>query len=174
MKRLIKNQNIKFDTHQAGDSQEINLEALHLEKILHDSKNTKIKFHFFGVTPLEKQNTNVDKNIITKIQKEVSSALNKDAKKTEQLGKLLIDTLARYKNNNMDEAEALAVAKKFASYFNLNENFIRKTIKYAKDSKIILEVVTTHSDYTTKKRYKIKQTPTSITLSSRKNQELKK
>lgn len=93
MKQLIKNQNIKFDTHQAGDGQVVNQKALHLEKILHQPKGTKIKFHFFNAIPLEKQNSTIDKTLLNRIKQEVSQALKKDIEKQNSLGKLILDTL---------------------------------------------------------------------------------
>ncbi len=168
MKALIKNQNIKFDTHQAGDGQKINLEALHLEKILHDSKGTKIKFHFFGAIPIDKQNTNVDKNLLRLIQKEVSKEINKNKQKSSELGRLIVNTLYRYKNSGIVEKEALEAAKNIASYFQLNKDFVSKTIKYAKDSNKIEEVITTHIGTETNKKHKIQQTAESIIISSRK------
>ncbi len=168
MKRLIKNQNIKFDTHQAGDGQKTNLKALHLEKILHNSKGTKIKFHFFGATPIDKQNANVDKNLLKSIQKEVSKAINKNKQKSFELGRLIVNTLYRYKNSGIVEEEALEAAKNIASYFQLNKEFASKTIKYARDSNKIEEVVTTHIGTEINKKHKIKQTAESIIISSRK------
>ena len=134
MKRLIKNQNIKFDTHQAGDGQEVNLNGLHLEKILHNPKGTKLKFHFFNGASIEKQNTNVPTSLLNKIQKEVSKALKNNKKLQNELGHKIINTLNRYRKNGINEKEAIEAAKNIASYFNLDEHFIRKTITYAKDS----------------------------------------
>ncbi|MDQ7085829.1 MAG: hypothetical protein Q9M36_13380 [Sulfurovum sp.] len=169
MKQLIKNQNIKFDTHQAGDGQETNLKGLHLEKILHKPKNTKIKFHFFEKIPIEKQNNNIDKKLFKKIQSEVSKALNRNPQKTNELGELILKTLYRYKTQGIDEIDALEAVKNIADYFDLNEDFIRKTIKYGKDNKII-EVTTTHpSNDTSQKRHNIKQTKNDISISSRRS-----
>ena len=170
MKQLIKNQNIKFDTHQAADGQEANLKGLHLEKILHNPKNTKIKFHFFDKTPIQKQNNNIDKKLLEKIQKEVSKALNKDPKKTKELGDLIINTLYRYKTQGIDNKDALEAVKNIANYFDLKEDFISKTIKYGINDKKITEIITTHlSNGSSQKRYKIKQTKEDMTISSRNN-----
>jgi hypothetical protein len=170
LKQLIKNQNIKFDTHQAGDGQETNLKGLHLEKILHNPKNTKIKFHFFEKIPIEKQNNNIDKKLLKKIQSEVSKALNKNPQKTNELGELIINTLYRYKNQGIDKKDALEAVKNIADYFDLNEDFISKTIKYGKIDRKITEIITTHpSNDSSHKRYKIKQTKKYITISSRNN-----
>jgi len=153
MKRLIKDQNIKFDTHQAGDRQKINLNGLHLEKILHKPKGIKLKFHFFDSTASEKQNSNVNKQLL---------------KKKEEFEQLIMDTLQRYHRDGITEKYALKTAQNIASYFNLNKDFVSKVIKYGKNNSII-EATTIQEDAQTHKRHSIKQTKKDITISSRRN-----
>jgi hypothetical protein len=47
LRQLIKGQNVTFDTHQAGDSQNVHVKHLHLEKRLHGGRG-KARFPLFG------------------------------------------------------------------------------------------------------------------------------
>ena len=104
------------------------------------------------------------------IQKEVSKALKNNKKLQNELGHKIINTLNRYRKNGINEKEAIEAAKNIASYFNLDEHFIRKTITYAKDSNKILQIKTTHvSKDLSNKRHNILQSEENISITSRSN-----
>jgi hypothetical protein len=135
MKELINGQDVSFDTHQAGDSQEAHLKDLHLEKRLH--KGGKARFPLFG-DGKPSHSGKMNKDTLEIVTKEVKKALKKNERLTNDLAETIVNTLNRYRGrrtiNEIDEFEKLAseAAKKIAGYFGLDDKFLRKVTDYGK------------------------------------------
>lgn len=130
LKRLINGQDIRFDTHQRGDGQRVNVWALHLDKILHDGKGS-IKFPFDALHQ-PAPSKGMSPEVIKRVTNEVKQAL-KNKKLAKSLGETIIDTFERFSGSSVPVERAEELAKVFAGYFGLDEKFINSTTKYADD-----------------------------------------
>ena len=128
---LIKEQDVAFDTHQAGDGQSVNWEKLHLEKRLH--KGGKARFPLFGNEKPSSSGMNEDD--FSRVKKEVRKALE-NQKIFEALAKRIVDELDRFRNGNATHENAREAAQKIAGYFDLDKNFLRIVEEYA-DNKLL-------------------------------------
>ncbi len=129
LKRLIQGQDIAFDTHQAGDSQAANWQALHLEKRLH-AGGKKVRYPFFDPgKPSSSKRMNEDE--LRQITNEVSRALRKDPSLTKNLGQVVVDSLQKFSDGIATTEDGKSAAKKLAGYFGLGEDFLRVVEDYA-------------------------------------------
>lgn len=132
LKRLIDGQDIAFDTHQAGDGQEMNVEALHMEKRLHEGG--KLKFPLFGDMNNPEASGNVNGRTKVKIINEVKSVLKKDTALTKELAQTVFDELERFSNGEATESDAKETAINIARYFDLDDTFINMASGFKGDT----------------------------------------
>lgn len=122
LNRLIKGQDLVFDTHQAGDSQSVNWKDLHMEKRLH-GKRGKLKFPLLGgQEPTKPKNMNNEdyKSTI----REVKKALKKNPQLVADLAETITDEMRRFIAQEVTIDQAREAANKIASAFDLDEYFI--------------------------------------------------
>lgn len=128
-KRLIQGQNVRFDTHQAGDGQAINAEHLHLEKILHEGGG-KIRFPMTGDFE-PNYSSRVSNKQFESVRREVQRELKKNKERTTELGKAIVDVFRQYTSETVSIETLKTAAKKLAGYFGLDENFVKTVEEYA-------------------------------------------
>jgi hypothetical protein len=126
LKNLISNQDIAFDTHQAGDGQPVNVDALHLEKRLYGGG--KIRFPLFGNR--NPSSEGVDDRRLRRVTREVRSALS-DTTTTEQLAETLVSQLRRFKGKKMTIDDAREAANNLAKFFNLGPAIVERAVFHA-------------------------------------------
>ncbi|MEQ8409552.1 MAG: hypothetical protein RKH07_14885 [Gammaproteobacteria bacterium] len=117
LKRLIKGQNIAFDTHQAGDAQEINWRDVHLEKRLH-GKRGKVRFPLIGNQYPSSQGLN--SNDYGRIVSEVRKVLRKNENLLQELAESVVDALKRFSNDEATYKDYIDSANRIAEYFDLD------------------------------------------------------
>lgn len=119
--RLIQGQDVTFDTHQAGDGQEINWRSLHLEKRLH--KGGKIRFHLFGDAETS-YSDRVSEKDLGRVVREVRDTLHKNEKLTVQLAETIVAQVLRFRRGAVTTENALEAARNIAKAFDLGEAFV--------------------------------------------------
>lgn len=133
LNRLIQGQDVTFDTHQAGDGQEINWRSLHLEKRLH--KGGKIRFHLFG----EGETTHGDRiseKDLGRVVREVRDTLNKNEKLARQLAETIVEQVKRFRSGDVTARDAMEAARNIARAFDLGEPFLSLAEIVVTDSRI--------------------------------------
>lgn len=161
MKELINGQNISFDTHQAGDGQEINIKGLHLHKEFRDkSKRGSAKFSFF--CDAEPANQGMNKDDFDKVVREVKKALRRDEDLTKSLAEEIVKQLKRFSNGTATLEKAREAAKNFAGYFNLDKEFLRVTEEYSEEH--LSAFVSVHFNQFTQTYHKIRQSKEEIAI----------
>ena len=139
LRRIIKGQDVAFDTHQAGDSQNVHVEHLHLEKRLHGGRG-KARFPLFGdIKPSSSRRMSA--TVLNDVTNEVSKALRKDETLTKELAQTIVNVLKRFRNGNANanrdiHEEAREAAKRIASYFDLDDEFLMVVENYSKGTLI--------------------------------------
>ena len=134
LKKLIKNQSLTFDTHQAGDGQPVHSDDLHMEKQLHAKPYGKIRFPLFG----DREPTwseNVTDAQYSRVTREVKKELNNNPELARGLARTIIDQMWRYKSGSVTAEQAQDVARKIAGYFDLGADFIAIAVNRA-DSRL--------------------------------------
>ncbi|WP_320035771.1 hypothetical protein [Halarcobacter sp.] len=165
---LIKNQRITFDTHQAGDGQEVKWRNVHLEKSIKGEKG-KIRFPFLGKE--EPSNSGMSNENFEKVKTEVKKILKKNTQKLDQLGQKIESELERFSQGVATVHDAEEAAKRFAEYFDLKPDFIDKVVKYRKER--LSEFTTLHFSKIGQRVFAIKLTSHQIMLEERKSRYLK-
>ncbi|MEI7796810.1 MAG: hypothetical protein WCI06_09270 [Methylococcaceae bacterium] len=161
LRKLIKGQDIAFDTHQAGDGQEVHVEDLHLEKRLHGGKG-KARFPFFGNFKPSVSGKMTEKDLI-RVTKEVADALKKDENLTRELAKTIVNVLKRFRGKNTDIREdACEAARKIAGYFGLSDEFLRIVEDYSQNKLIFF--MTIHFNPTDGTIHEIVQSANSVEI----------
>lgn len=128
LSRLIQGQNIAFDTHQAGDRQEVKWKDLHLEKRLHGGG--KIRFPLFGdISPSSSEGVSDDK--FSKVVSEVKRTLRRNQNLQQQLAESIVSQIYRFKSGEVTVADAQEAANKIADAFDLGKYFISATLQGA-------------------------------------------
>lgn len=122
LNHLIKGQDVSFDTHQAGDGQEIHWQELHLEKTIHGGLGA-IKFPLFGARE-PKLPEGMTKARFNSVRSEVKRALKKNERLVRDLAETIADQMNRYSSGRAGESYAEEVARKVANSFDLDEEFI--------------------------------------------------
>lgn len=120
LKNLINGQDIKFDTHQAGDKAEVNWRDLHMEKYIHDRRGS-IKFDFFSSR--EPQNSGMHEKDFNRVQREVKKILRKDPEKLQKFADLAVSEIVRFSSGEASQDDVELAAKNIAGHFDLNSNF---------------------------------------------------
>jgi hypothetical protein len=119
--RLIQGQDVTFDTHQAGDGQEINWRSLHLEKRLH--RGGKIRFHLFGDAEPTYSDRVSEKDFF-RVVREVRDTLHKNEKLATQLAETIVVQVQRFRGGAVTTETALEAARNIARAFDLGEPFV--------------------------------------------------
>jgi len=123
LKRLIEGQNVRFDTHQAGDQQPTNRYGVHLEKILHDG-GEKIRFPLAGGYE-PSWSSRINKNKYESVRREVQRELKNNDLLVNDLANTVADVLERFSSGTATVDDSKEAARKLAGYFGLNEQFER-------------------------------------------------
>lgn len=160
LKRLIKGQDVAFDTHQAGDTQEVHWRELHLEKRMHGGKG-KARFPFFDHAKPSSSNR-MSEDVLHRVTIEVRRALSNDPDLTQKLGETIVDSLERFSQGTATVDDGKAAAQQLAKIFGLKEEFLRVVEDYAKGRLIALK--TLHADPDTKNIQEIYQSKTSVEI----------
>jgi hypothetical protein len=126
---LIQGQDVVFDTHQAGDSQALHVEDLHLEKRLHDGGG-KIRFPLFG-NRQPSHSGRMSSGTHDSVVREVTKTLRKNQALTERLAQTVVEQLRRFSNGEATVKNAEAAARKLASYFGLGKSFVNSVARFA-------------------------------------------
>jgi hypothetical protein len=124
LRRLIRGQDIAFDTHQAGDGQEVRFEDLHLEKRLWDG-GWKVRFPLFGDRQPTRSKTMPEEDY-QRVVKEVKKALKDNDELTQELAETIVRQLRRFKNSEISVEVAVAAASKIAENFGLGKPFVAR------------------------------------------------
>lgn len=129
MKQIIQNQTISFDTHQAGDGQQINVDGLHMHKRMNSKKFKGVDVRI-PLNPDEEiifsgNNSKLSNQIIN----EIKSVFKKDPEKVREMAKTLAGVISRYSKdmnakNSKDFLENSS--KAIAKHFGLNKNIESK------------------------------------------------
>lgn len=121
LKRLIKGQDISFDTHQAGDGQGVKWRDVHLEKSVHGERG-KAKFPLLSnERPSSK---GMDPKVYASVTKEVKRELSKNKRLTKDLVKTVANVIERFSQGTATEDDGLIAAKKLSGYFDLDEKAV--------------------------------------------------
>ncbi len=171
MYTLINGQDISFDTHQAGDGQEINYKSLHMDKKQHGRGGVRVKFAFFAsekelsIENLCKKAKSQDQ--CKKVVNEIKKVLKKNPDKKIELAKIIVTQLIKFSNKEASLEEATTVAKNIASIFNLSTDFTDKVIAIY-DNNLNLEKATTYHTDRDKIEFQIVQSSVSIKVGRKK------
>jgi len=145
LNRLINGQNIRFDTHQAGDGQEVHWTDVHLEKRLHNHGG-KIRFPLIGNGKPSKSYRVSDEEY-NRVIREVRDVLDSNREILEKLARTIVDILSKFSNGKANTEDARQAAKKIAGYFNLDDQFETIMERYAKSRLIFF--ISVHMNYET-------------------------
>lgn len=159
LNRLIKGQDLKFDTHQAGDAQSVNWPALHMEKQLHGGRG-KIKFPLLGGFLPSKPKRMSDDDYFS-ILKEVAKALKKNDRLVHALVDTVLGELNRWSSGDATIGNAIEAANKIAKYFNLGESLDHVV---SEKLGVIASIKTLHRDEKDKLLYEIFQSDKSVVV----------
>ncbi|MFA0113578.1 hypothetical protein AB4407_07800 [Vibrio sp. 10N.261.46.E11] len=121
LKRLIKGQDISFDTHQAGDGQRVKWRDVHLEKRVHGERG-KAKFPLLSDESPSSKGMNHD--VYNRVTREVKRELSKDPNLTKNLVDTVANTIERFSQGTATIEDGVIAAKKLSSYFDLDENIV--------------------------------------------------
>lgn len=163
LNKIIKNQRISFDTHQAGDGQETQWRNVHLEKSVIGKKG-KVRFPFLGKE--RPSNSGITDSEFNKIVREVTKVLKKNKSILESLSETIENVLERFSAGTATIDDAKEAAKRFAEYFDLDENFIDEVSIYRKNR--LIKFNTIHEDNLDGKFYSIKLSKKNILIEERK------
>lgn len=160
LSRLIKGQNIAFDTHQQGDAQQTRWKNIHLEKRLHEGG--KIRFPLYNGKP--RRTPKVNEKTYQRVIKEVSNTLKRDSNLTDILAHTIADQLHRFSSGAATIAHAQEAAQNIASYFDLDKEFEVAVARYA--GKKLIEYTSHHRSRDDGRMIEIKQSSIEISLRS--------
>lgn len=157
MKQIIQDQTISFDTHQAGDGQEINIDGLHMHKRMNSKKfkgvNIRIPLNPDEEISYSGNNSKLSNEIIN----EIKTVFKKNPAKVREMAKTLAGIISRYsKDMNAKNSKEFTdnSAKAIAKHFDLNEDISGKLDSGI--NKHLSFVITSHEDENGKLYY-IKQ-----------------
>lgn len=170
MKQIIQNQTISFDTHQAGDGQEIEPDQLHMHKKMNGKKfkGVNIRIPLNPNKPIDYSGNNSKDG--RQLINEIKGVFKKDPNKVRQIAKLVANRISRYTKNMTPENSKEFLdntARALATHFELNDK-IMEVVKSQIESHLSF-YVTQHIDENGKFFY-IKQDidEKTITLSDKK------
>lgn len=169
LNRLIKNQQISFDTHQAGDGQEVKWKNVHLEK-KSISKRGKVRFPLFGQE--KPSNSGMNDRDFQKITSEIKKVLSKNKPLVKELAEELVRQMKRFSHSQADLQDAEEAAKRFSGYFGLSPEFEDTMVKYGKregmhKSESLIEFTSIHYSEEAAHFYAIHQSKDKIVIQRR-------
>lgn len=126
LNRLIKGQDLAFDTHQAGDGQPINWRDLHMEKRLHGGRG-KLKFPLFGGQEPSKPQKMSKEDYQSTIS-EVRRVLRKNSSLVSNLAETITDQIKKFSSQNVTIEQAEEAANKIAATFGLDNYFVEDVV----------------------------------------------
>ncbi|MGF1873728.1 hypothetical protein L4D77_00085 [Photobacterium frigidiphilum] len=132
LKRLISGQNISFDTHQAGDGQNVNWRNVHLEKSVHGERG-KAKFPLLS-NELP-SNKGMNQKVYARVTKEVKRELKRNGQLVDDLVDTVADVIKRFSQGTATVSDGLIAAEKLAGYFDLDNKIISSLPNEFKDPK---------------------------------------
>lgn len=130
MKKIIQDQTISFDTHQAGDGRKIEIDLLHMHKRMNGNrfKGVEIKI---PLNPNKQIDFGKSKSIIgQQIINEIKQVFKKKPSKVREIAKYIADRISRYSEDMTAENSIKFFedgAEAIAKHFELNEK-IEKTL----------------------------------------------
>lgn len=160
LKRLINGQDVTFDTHQAGDGQSVNWRAVHLEKKPHN-KRGKIRFPLVGDEE-PSSSGGMNPRDEERIKREVKNELKRNPELVKQLAETVVDSLRRFSQGQATTEDVKNAAKKLARYFELDENFITYSERYAREH--FVSATSIHVSLETGHIHKIEQSAEQVTI----------
>lgn len=122
LKRLINGQNLRFDSHQAGDGQPTNWKSVHFDKLPHRSKG-KATFPLFG-DGNPSYSGGMSRREFERIVGEVTSELKGNEQLAQQLAKTIADILKRFSSGEATFEHGIQAASKIAEIFDLDDAFV--------------------------------------------------
>lgn len=131
LRRLIQGQDIAFDTHQAGDGQPVNVQALHMEKRLHG--RGKIRFPFFGELREPSYEGLSDKDY-SRVVREVRDVLRDNENLRARLAETIVSQIQRFAAREANVESARNAARNLANAFDLGEEFVALAVTYADET----------------------------------------
>ena len=150
LKELINGQDLKFDTHQAGDGAEVNWQSLHMDKSMHGKKG-KARFDLFGES--DPVNNGMKPNDFDRVISEVRKVLGKNQDTVEKFASEIVSQIERFKNGNANVDDVSQAAKNIARYFDLKPDFLRVVTEYAIGK--LVSFASIHYDEESKKLFEI-------------------
>lgn len=156
---LINGQDVTFDTHQAGDGQPVRLGDIHLEKRLHNSGG-KARFPLLGNE--EPSNSGMNDKDFNRVVNEVKKVLKKNKQVEKNLAETIVAQLNRFNDKKVTSETAKEAAKRLASYFDLETDFLRIVEEYSKNS--LLSFTTIHFNPTKQTLQEIHQSKKEIII----------
>lgn len=157
---LINGQDLAFDTHQGGDGQESKWQKVHLEKRLHNRRG-KVRFPLLGDE--KPSNSGMSQKDFERVTVEVKNALKKNEDLLNELASTIVEQLKRFSSGKATIIDAEVAAKRFAEYFNLDTEFVKKVATYARN-KNLQALSTIHYNAEEKTFHEIKQSKSAITI----------
>jgi len=130
LRGLINGQDVSFDTHQAGDKQQINWKNVHLEKRIHN-RGGKARFPLLGGE--KPSNSGMNDNDFSRVITEVKRILKKDRKLVRELAETIVTQLEKFSSHTATSETAKEAAKRFAEYFDLDSEFLRIVEEYTEN-----------------------------------------
>ena len=122
LKRLINGQNLRFDSHQAGDGQQTNWKSVHFDKLPHGRKG-KATFPLIG-DGSPSYSGGMSRREFDRIVSEVKGELKSNEQLAQQLAKTVADTLKRFSAGQATFEHGIQAAKKIAQIFELDDAFV--------------------------------------------------
>lgn len=159
LRGLINGQDVAFDTHQAGDAQNVNWSALHLEKRLHGGRG-KARYPLFGNE--KESSSGMNQDDFERITREVKKALKKNEQLLKDLAKTIVVELERFSNGEATSKDAREAARNISGYFDLDPNFLRVVEEYS--NKHLSSITTIHFNPIEKTLHEIHQTKGEVVI----------
>lgn len=133
LRKLIKDQKLSFDTHQAGDGQIVKWRSVHLEK-RHNNKRGKIRVPL--LSDERPTNGGMRDADFRKISSEVRKELRKNRGLVGELAKTVVDVIDRFSGGDASVEDCVLAAKKLADFFGLSPETRRSIEKDALNGRL--------------------------------------
>ncbi|HDZ09315.1 hypothetical protein [Pseudohongiella sp.] len=134
LRRLINGQKISFDTHQAGDGQQVNWRNVHLEK---SAINKRGKLRVPLLSEEKPTNRGMKERDFLKMAKEVKKELRKNRDLLNDLARSIAEVVFRYGQGEATIQDALEAARKLADYFDISEELVGLSKEYFEKEQLV-------------------------------------
>jgi len=147
MDKLIDNQTIDFDTHQAGSGEEILIDGLHMHKRINGKrgKGVSVIFPLYGKSEIVFRPRTTKNKLRQQILNEIKNVLKKNHEKRDEFVMTIIDEIKRYSNGLPEEKKIDNIKKgasKIAKIFSKNDEVKNEIMQIVK--KRIKFIITSH------------------------------